>query len=147
MRRIGKRPVIGSTVILAVLLLAIQLVPVARTNPPVTSEIHAPVPVMTILRAACYDCHSNLTRWPWYSHMAPISWWLVDHVDEGRKDLNFTEWPVLDFAAQRDAMGDIAHQIEKNKMPLRSYRLGHPEARLDAQQKQTLLDWAGQGSR
>lgn len=127
---------------MAVLLVAIQFVPVHRTNPPVTTQVQAPAAVMTILRAACFDCHSNQTRWPWYSHVAPVSWWLVDHVNEGRKNLNFTQWPLLDLEAQREAMHDIVKQIEKNKMPLRSYRIGHSAARLSAAQKQTLLEWA-----
>ena len=127
---------------LAALFVAAQFVPVRRDNPPVTHDVQAPPAVASILRAACYDCHSNETHWPWYSHVAPVSWWLADHVHEGRKDLNFSRWPILDFEAQRDARSDIVQQIEKDEMPLWSYRLGHPEARLDAGQKATLLEWA-----
>lgn len=142
---IARRHVIGSTAVLAVLLAAIQLVPVKRTNPPVTAEVIAPDDVRAILRRACFDCHSNETHWPWYSHVAPISWWMVDHVGEGREDLNFSQWPVLDLEAQSDALRDIVQQIEKDEMPLKSYRLGHPEARLDARQKAVLLGWARAG--
>ena len=129
----------------AVLVVAAQFVPVRRDNPPVAMDVQAPPAVKDILRAACYDCHSNETRWPWYSRVAPVSWWLADHVHEGRKDLNFSRWPILDFEAQRDAREDIVQQIEKGEMPLASYRLGHPEARLDAGQKAALLDWARGG--
>ena len=71
---------------------------------------------------------------------------MVDHVGDGRADLNFSQWPVLDLEAQGDALRDIVQQLEKDKMPLKSYRLGHPEARLDARQKAVLLDWARAGS-
>jgi hypothetical protein len=142
---IARRHLIRSTAGLAVLLAGIQLVPVERTNPPVTAEVIAPADVKTILRSACFDCHSNETHWPWYSRVAPISWWMVDHVGEGREELNFSQWPVLDLEAQGDALSDIVQQIEKDEMPLKSYRLGHPEARLDARQKAVLLDWARNG--
>jgi hypothetical protein len=132
-------------VVLAALLVAIQFVPVSRTNPPVTAAVPAPPEVASILRRACYDCHSNETHWPWYSRMAPISWWMGKHVREGRDDLNFSEWPILDVDDQQDALEDIAHQIRSDKMPLRSYRLGHPEARLGPAEKDILLRWAGAG--
>jgi hypothetical protein len=142
----ARRHIVRSAAALAVLLAAIQLVPVKRTNPPVTAEVVAPDDVKAILRRACYDCHSHETRWPWYSRLAPISWWLVDHVGEGRADLNFSRWPMLDLEAQGEALRDIVQQLEQDKMPLKSYRLGHPEARLDAQAKAVLLDWARAGS-
>ena len=72
-----------------VALAAIQLVPVHRTNPPVRVEVNAPEEVMAIIQRACYDCHSNETRWPWYSRVAPVSWFVVSHVKKARGDLNF----------------------------------------------------------
>ena len=135
-----------SAVVLAMLLALIQFVPVVRTNPPVTSDVTAPADVKAILRRACYDCHSNQTRWPWYSRLAPVSWWLSDHVADGRKNLNFSQWPVIDLEAQEDALQDIAKQIEKGEMPLRSYLLAHRDARLNAQARATLLRWARAGS-
>lgn len=140
MRWVGK-----SAVVAAALFAAIQLVPVSRTNPPVQSNVSVPAAVDSILRRACYDCHSNETRWPWYSRVAPISWWLADHVKDGRKDLNFSEWPVFDFEAQDLAFGDITTQLKKGKMPPASYKLGHPEARLDERERGILLEWAGPG--
>jgi len=143
MRR--KRVLAWTGAVLVMVLVAIQFVPVQRTNPPVTAEVVAPAPVATILRSACYDCHSNETRWPWYSHVAPLSWWVVEHVRDGRKDLNFSRWPVFDLDAQAEILRDITDQIEKGEMPLKSYQLGHPEARLDVEQKAILLDWARAG--
>jgi len=124
------------------ILVVIQFFPAERTNPPVVAEIVAPEEVMTILDRACYDCHSNRTRWPWYSRVAPLSWWLVEHVDDGRGDLNFTEWPMLDFETQELAFHDIEEQIAEGEMPLFSYLLLHPGARLSEAEKRTLIDWA-----
>jgi len=127
-------------------LAAIQLIPVHRTNPPVLSEVDAPAPVMAILRRACYDCHSNETRWPWYSHVAPMSWLVVSHVNEGRGDLNFSEWPLLDFESQSLSFVDIRRQITERKMPLRSYKWMHRDARLTQEDRDAILQWVGEGT-
>lgn len=126
-----------------ILLGAAQFIPVDRTNPPVTSEVDAPPAVLALLRRACYDCHSNRTRWPWYSHVAPISWFLADHVHDGRADLNFSEWPVFDLEGQSLAMEDIRKEMTHHGMPLKSYLILHPEARLTDAEYDTLARWAG----
>jgi hypothetical protein len=122
---------------------AAQFIPVDRTNPPVKSEVSAPPPVEAMLRRACYDCHSNQTRWPWYSRVAPVSWFVAHHVHEGRKDLNFSEWPLFDLDGQDLALEGIRKQLENRRMPLESYLLLHPEARLTDAEIDTLLRWAG----
>ena len=137
--RIGWKKGVGAG---AALLVLIQLVPVSRTNPPVKYEVAAPAEVEAILKRACYDCHSNLTDWPWYSYVAPISWWVAGHVNEGRGDLNFTEWPALDEELRSLALKDLEAEVAEGKMPLRSYALGHPEARLSEQDRQVLVTWA-----
>jgi len=126
----------------AALFLLIQVVPVSRTNPPVTIDLPAPAPVKEILQRSCYDCHSNETRWPWYSRIAPVSWWMVEHVNEGRGDLNFSQWPVFDLESRQLFLRDIIEQLEEKNMPLRSYVWGHPGARLSDQDRALLLDWA-----
>jgi hypothetical protein len=133
---------------LGVLLLAggAQMLPAGRSNPPVRSEPDVPAEVAVILRTACYDCHSHRTRWPWYSKVAPVSWWLVRHVDKGREHLNFSDWPVIDFEAQDMARHEIEEEVSQGKMPLRSYKLLHPEARLDPAERQQLLEWARGGA-
>jgi len=120
----------------------LQFFGVERTNPPVMSDIGAPAEIDAILRRACYDCHSHETRWPWYSRIAPVSWWVVDHVDHGRGDLNFSKWPVFDFEEQDHALRDIEEQIVKGEMPLRSYLILHGEARLSDADRELLLRWA-----
>jgi len=129
----------GALLVLAVV--GIQFVPVERSNPPVQRVIRAPADVDSVLRRACWDCHSNRTEWPWYSRVAPVSWYVAHDVDDGREHLNFTEWPE-DPAEARDLIGEIGDQVESGAMPPTSYRLMHPEARLDGETRQLLIDWS-----
>lgn len=122
--------------------MALQLVPVERSNPPIRSDVDAPAEVEAILRRACYDCHSHETRWPWYSYVAPVSWFVVDHVKHGRGDLNFSDWPAFDFEAQDLALSDVREQITKGEMPLPSYLILHRDARLSEDDRAVLLEWA-----
>ena len=102
---------------LAVVFLLLQFKQPDRTNPPVESEIMAPPEIAAILQRSCYDCHSHKTDWPWYTYMAPLSWWIADHVHDGRGDLNFSQWPVLDFEELEHNFRDIDEQIAKGEMP------------------------------
>jgi hypothetical protein len=120
----------------------LQLVPVERGNPAVQADVAAPGDVDVVLRRACYDCHSNETRWPWYSYVAPVSWLLARHVKKGRADLNFSEWPAFDFELQSLALRDIEEQIVQEKMPLGSYRRLHRDATLTPSDRDLLLEWA-----
>jgi len=139
------RKVIISAAVLAALFLFIQLIPVEQANPPVEADLVAPSQVTDILRRACYDCHSHETSWPWYSRVAPFSWWLAEHVSDGRADLNFSRWPLFDFEARELMLRDIEKQIVDGTMPLRSYVLGHREARLSDRDREILLEWARAG--
>lgn len=125
--------------------LGLQLLPVERSNPAVESDLVAPSAVKSLLRAACYDCHSHETRWPWYSYVNPLSWWVVDHVREARGDLNFSRWPSFSFEEQQLALQDIASQISRNKMPLKSYRWMHARGRLTDAERALLIEWAEAG--
>ncbi|HSL96180.1 MAG TPA: heme-binding domain-containing protein [Thermoleophilia bacterium] len=126
----------------ALLLAAIQFVPYGRQheNPPVTAEpAWDSERTEELVRAACYDCHSNETRWPWYSHIAPTSWLLTRDVDEGREVLNFSEWS---FSPEEAAFVAVAIEevVRDGEMPPREYRLMHPEARLSEAEQQELID-------
>lgn len=131
--------VAAATLVAAV---AIQFVPVKRDNPPVTSEVDAPPDVKAILERSCYDCHSNRTRWPWYSRVAPVSWLVAWDVRRGRDELNFTEWPAFDFEEQEDHLDRAAKMVDRQKMPLPIYVLMHGDARLSVEQRRRLVNWA-----
>jgi hypothetical protein len=130
----------GGVGVVALFLVA-QLVPVDRTNPPVESDVAAPAEVRAILERACFDCHSHETRWPWYSRVAPVSWWVSGHVEAGRRSLNFSRWPTYDFESQDLLFRQIETEITNDAMPLPSYLRGHPEARLSASDRQVILEW------
>lgn len=125
-----------------VLLGAIQLIRPEKTNPPVTGEIETSPEVKALLKRACYDCHSNETTWPWYSNVAPISWLVIDHVNEGREELNFSEWKSYEAKRQAHKLDEAAEQIESGDMPMSGYAPMHPEAKLTDAEKKTLIDWA-----
>lgn len=138
MKRSLKWSVLGGGV---AVLLALQLVPVERANPPGKAEITAPDDVRALLRRSCYDCHSNHTRWPLYSRVAPVSWYVARHVERGRGDLNLTEWPMFDLDAQRFHLGEMKDQVKSREMPLDSYLWLHPGARLSDEERQRLILW------
>lgn len=132
--RWSSRLVVATLVVLG-LVLAVQAVPYGRShrNPPIVAEPRWDTPTTRALaERACFDCHSNQTRWPWYSHVAPISWLVQNHVDEGRRVLNFSEWNL-----GRSEADEAAEVVREGEMPPRSYVLLHPEARLtDAEREQ-----------
>ena len=122
--------------------IAIQLVPVNRTNPPVESGFRGSTEAVSVLRRACYDCHSNETVWPWYSHVAPLSWVIVHDVNEGRAALNFSTWNQLSSEKQTKGMKESWEEVAEGKMPTWYYVALHPEARLSANDKSVLRAWA-----
>jgi mono/diheme cytochrome c family protein len=130
--------------VLAILLLAgaVQLIPVDRTNPAVTSEIEAPAEVMAVFERSCYDCHSNQTRWPWYSGVAPVSWVLARDVDEGREHLNFSRWGEYPDEERNHLARDIAEEVEAGEMPIKAYLFLHRDARVTAEETERLRQWA-----
>jgi len=133
-RRYGKWLLFGS----AGLLVFIQAIPYGRahTNPPVIVEPAWSTPQVRVLaQRACFDCHSNSTRWPWYSHVAPISWLVQYDTDEGRKKLNLSEWNL----PQREA-DEASEVVREGEMPPAIYLVTHPEARLSDAERQTLAD-------
>jgi protocatechuate 3,4-dioxygenase beta subunit len=125
----------------------LQFFPIDKTLPPTeeAQEFHVaqnpPDAVMAILKNACYDCHSNHTRYPWYSNVQPVGWWMQNHVEEGRAELNFSEFGQWSEHERREVLDHCARLIEKGAMPLSSYLPMHPEARLTAEQKTLLINW------
>lgn len=120
-------------------LIAIQFIPVERTNPPVTNEINAPSDVKAILKRACYNCHSNETEWVWYTKIAPASFLAINDVDEGRQHLNFSEWNVSKEAKAKE---EIWEEIREEQMPPWQYKIFHSETKLTLEEKDLLRNWA-----
>jgi len=127
--------------------LAIQLVRPARTNPPtdpsavLSARVEVPAGVKALLDRSCRDCHSNDTRWPWYSNVAPVSWWVIDHVNHGRSHFNFSEWAKYNSEEQRELLKQSCELARKGAMPLPSYLRMHAAA-LTAEDIQALCKWA-----
>jgi len=138
-----KKIIIG----LVVVLVLIQFIRVDKTNPPIDASkdfvtlVKAPVEMVSLLKKACYDCHSNETTYPWYFNVAPISWWAKDHVNDGRKHLNFSIWG--DYKEERKAhkLEEMLGEIDENEMPLSSYTLMHEESKLTSDEKTALVNW------
>jgi len=132
-RRLAKRVVLGAVA----LVLAIQLVPYghAHSNPPVTRSANWPIgPGEEIARRSCYDCHSNLTRWRWYSKIAPMSWLVQHDVEGGRDNLDFSEWD-----RGQANLGEVVDQVSGGGMPPLQYTLAHPSTSLSSTDKAQLV--------
>ncbi|UCC25994.1 MAG: heme-binding domain-containing protein [Gemmatimonadales bacterium] len=127
----------------ALALVVMQLLPLARTNPPEEQPlVIQDSRVADIVERACADCHTHSTEWPWYSRVAPVSWWLVHHVEEGREHLNLSTWGTVAPDRQDHLLEELEEYVEEREMPLRSYMLGHPEARITDEERQVVIDWA-----
>ena len=95
-----------------------------------------------ILSKACYDCHSNNTTYPWYASLQPVAWWLGDHIEHGKKELNFSEFGNYAPRKQYRKLEEVIEEVEADKMPLPSYTLIHRDARLKDNERQILINWA-----
>lgn len=118
-------------------------------NPPVSKDFIAatmpPASVAASVRAACYDCHSHETKWPWYSRVAPVSWLIASDVNEGREHLNFSNWPE-EAASAAKRLDRINEVLDYREMPPKKYTLIHTDARLTEVQRKELMDWADAAS-
>lgn len=130
-------------IVLALGMVAIQFKPVDRTNPSVIETFTGPADLMPVLKRACWDCHSNETHWPWYSYVAPMSWFVESHVKEGREKLNFSDWSD-DQADVEDVKRDVWKSVRKGEMPLPSYLWIHRDAALSDADKKIIEEWTKQ---
>lgn len=112
------------------------------SNNDLSKMYEVPQDVRPILQKACYDCHSNNTKYPWYNKIQPVAWWLQYHVNDGKKHLNFSEFGGYEPKKQYHKLEEIAETVEEGEMPLNSYTWMHKEAQLTSTEKQTLLIWA-----
>jgi hypothetical protein len=132
-----------AVIVLALIFLGAQFYRPDFQNPPVdpAQELRAPAHVQPILERSCMDCHSNRTRYPWYSQITPVSWWLKDHIDHGREELNFSEFGTYAPKKAAHKLEEVHEMVKKDEMPLREYVWGHPSAKLSAEDKGTLVQW------
>lgn len=115
----------------------------AATGPKdIAHTVAVPDSVMTVLKKSCYDCHSNHSTYPWYDRIAPVSWWVSHHIDEGKRELNFSIFGEYTVRRQAKKMEETAEQVEEGDMPLKSYLIMHGDASLNEEQKKLVIDWA-----
>ena len=137
-------------IVVIVIFIAIQFLPTGinqdgRVLPnDITKAMVLPPNVQLILRTSCYDCHSNKTNYPWYSKIQPIRFMLDSHINEGKENLNFSEFGSYSQRKQKNKLKAIANNIAEDEMPLWSYTLIHQNAKLDKTQKLVIKNWISQ---
>jgi hypothetical protein len=143
-----KKALKWAVLVILVLFVAAQAYRPDRTNPAVDeaktlrANAHLTPEAANILERSCKDCHSSETTWPWYSNVFPVSWFLKSHVDEGRRELNISEWGSYAPRKRERKLHEICEQVESGEMPIRSYLPLHPSAKLSDEDRRVLCDWA-----
>lgn len=134
-------------VVVACGLVIVQFFGPAKSNPPsdptqaIEAKLQVTEPVAAILDRSCNDCHSNKTRWPWYSHVAPVSWFVIDHVNEGRENVNLSEWGKYSERDVDALLRQMCREVRAEVMPLSSYTPLHPGSKLSAEDIKTFCAW------
>ena len=125
----------------------IQFIPVDHVNKPVKKSqnfvdvFHTPQKIKGLMKNACYDCHSNETVYPYYAFIAPFSWSIKNHVNEGREHLNFSEWTTFNADLKNDMLVNAVDEIQQRSMPMTAYVPYHPKANLTNAQRQILINY------
>ena len=128
-----------------IFMIVAQFFPIDKTNPPADmskdfiSVTNPPAKVAEHIKVACYDCHSYHTKYPWYTSIAPVSWWIKGHMDNGKKHLNFSIWGDYSDKKKDHKLEECIEFVEKNWMPLLSYKIAHPESKLSDQEREELI--------
>lgn len=134
-------------IVLLVVLVIIQFfrpaknIATAKSANDITARIAVPADVQGILNKACYDCHSNNTRYPWYAEVQPVAWWLNGHIQDGKRHLNFSEFFSYPLRKQYKKLDETAEMVKEGEMPLKSYTLIHKDADLTQAEKEKLTAW------
>ena len=105
-------------------------------------ETQPPSEVEHLLKTSCYDCHSNQTVYPWYNQVAPVSYWLADHVKDGKGHLNFSAWSSYDTKKKDHKLEEVIETVKEGEMPLKEYTWTHSQARLTQEQREAITTWA-----
>ena len=133
---------------LIVVIIGIQLIPVNRpeNDDDLSKDLIAnnqiPENISNILKNSCYDCHSNQTNYPWYAYVAPVSFLIVHDVNEGREELNFSEWENRNKSKKAKALDEMAEEVEEGEMPMEIYLIMHSNAKLSDEQRKEFAEWA-----
>ncbi|MGB0880947.1 MAG: heme-binding domain-containing protein [Polaribacter sp.] len=109
---------------------------------PFINETNPPESVHKIMKESCFDCHSNVTKYPWYNRITPVNYWMNDHIKVGKKKLNFSKWNDYSLKRKEHKFEEIYEQIERKNMPLNSYTWTHAEANLTQKQIDEMVTWA-----
>lgn len=131
-------------IVLVALVIIIQFFRIDKTNPitPIEKDFiemnQPPAEIAAILKTSCYDCHSNQVSYPWYTNIAPVSWFVKDHINEGREELNFSEWGDYSLKRKDHKLEECAEEVEEGEMPLDSYFIMHSDAELTHEQRETM---------
>jgi len=120
-----------------------------RINAPVTDDdiiisLQVNTDMAEFLKAACYDCHSNQPKYPWYFNFAPINWSIAEHIEHGRGEMNFSEWATFSTRKKEHKLEEMIEEVEEGHMPLASYLTMHPEARITEERLEMLKAWVNQ---
>ncbi|UGS19850.1 heme-binding domain-containing protein [Flavobacterium cyclinae] len=133
--------------ILLIVFVGIQFIPTKRNLSEIVPNTdfmivnNVPNSIKNTLQTSCYDCHSNNTYYPWYNKVQPVAWILESHIEEGKAELNFSDWNTYSNRRKKSKLKSIVSQIEDDKMPLISYTLIHKDAVLTQKQKTEIIDW------
>ena len=100
--------------------------------------------IASIIKTSCYDCHSNNTSYPWYSDVAPLSWWIAHHVNEAKEELNFSEWGTYSEKRKHKKIKEMVDELDEREMPLKTYLPMHPNAKLSNSQISQITTWLKQ---
>lgn len=106
------------------------------------AETNPPEDVKLILKETCYDCHSDVTRYPWYNNITPVNYWLAEHVNDGKKHFNVSKWEGSSLKRKDHKFEELIEMVEEKEMPLNSYTWTHSEAKLSDGQVASVIDWA-----
>lgn len=137
-----------AAIVIVAALIVVQFIRPDFTNPPVNeaetleASVQVPENIRAIMKRSCSDCHTNTTVYPWYSQISPVSWWLKNHIDEGRRELNFSVWATYQPKRKAKKLEEVCEQINEKEMPLPSYTWAHRDAILSAEESKVLCDWA-----
>ncbi len=106
------------------------------------NETNPPKDIKMILQNTCYDCHSNNTEYPWYNNVAPVSFWVADHIKDGKKHLNFSDWKNYSAKKKDHKLEEVIEMVQEGEMPLNEYTWTHEEAKLTETQRHAIIEWA-----